>query len=317
VKKYRIFEKKNIFIVSKLRHITLRDMDMLKLRTPAKINLFLNVLGMRPDGFHDICSWFQAIDLFDNLTFTKGDKRGLNLYCEGAYAVPTGDGNLITKTARLMLDRFVPEGGIDIILQKNIPVAAGMAGGSSDSAATIYAINKLFELDLDTSEMIKIGLELGSDIPFFFSSGQAEVTGRGDKIRDINLPFDYSIALVVPKIAVSTKESYERLNLGLTSSDAGVKFSACSDFADLVAQIMTLGNDFETNHFSRYPVLTQIGRMLKSAGALLARMSGSGPTMFGLFGNKPDEKVFSQLTQGEWDIFFVRPISLPAWDGFI
>ncbi|MEW5925301.1 MAG: hypothetical protein AB1746_15065, partial [Candidatus Zixiibacteriota bacterium] len=98
--------------------------------------------------------------------------------------------------------------------------------------------------------------------------------------------------------------------------DTNVKFSACSDFADLIAQIANLGNDFETNHFSRYPVLAQIGRMLKSAGAAVTRMSGSGPTMFGLFESRPDETMFSQLTQGEWDIFFVRPISLPAWDGY-
>ncbi|MEW5925461.1 MAG: 4-(cytidine 5'-diphospho)-2-C-methyl-D-erythritol kinase, partial [Candidatus Zixiibacteriota bacterium] len=153
---------------------------MLKLRTPAKINLFLNVLGKRPDGYHDICSWFQAIDLFDNITFTKRDKRGLNLYYEGAYAVPTDDRNLIIKTAGLLFDKFSLEGGLDIGLQKNIPVSAGMAGGSSDSAATIYAMNKIYELNLGNEDMKQLGLELGSDIPFFFSSGQAEVTGRGD-----------------------------------------------------------------------------------------------------------------------------------------
>lgn len=288
---------------------------MLKIRTPAKINLFLNVLGRRPDGYHDICSWFQAIDLFDHLTFTKRDKRGLSLNSEGAYTVPTDDRNLIIKTARLMFDKYVREGGLDIGLQKNIPVSAGMAGGSSDSAATIYAINKLYNLGLDPEQMKQLGLEVGSDVPFFFSSGRAEVTGRGDRIRDIGLPFGYSIVLVVPKIAVSTRESYDRLNLGLTSSDVGVKFSACSDFADLIAQIANLGNDFERNHFSRYPVLAQIGRMLKSAGAAVTRMSGSGPTMFGLFESRPDEKIFAQLTQGEWDIYFVRPISLPAWVG--
>jgi len=287
---------------------------MLKIRTPAKVNLFLNVLGKRPDGYHDIRSWFQAIDLFDYLTFEKRDKRGLNLSCEGSYSVPTDDGNLILKSARLMFDRFDIEGGMDINLQKEIPVAAGMAGGSSDSAATIYAINKIYDLNLDSSEMSKIGLELGSDMPFFFTSGRAEVTGRGEITKDIELPVDYSIVLIVPKLAVSTSESYKRLDLGLTSSDAGVKFSACRDFADLVAQIADAGNDFEKNHLARYPVLAQIGRVLKNAGAAITRMSGSGPTMFGLFENQPEEKVFTHVNQGEWDIFFVRPITLPAWE---
>jgi len=287
---------------------------MLQLRTPAKINLFLKVLGKRSDGYHDLNSWFQAIDLFDHLTFVKKDKRGLNFTSEGTYAVPSDEGNLIVKTARLMLEEFGIDNGLDINLQKNIPVAAGMGGGSSDAAATIYAINKIFELNLDNGQITKIGLELGSDIPFFFSSGRAEVAGRGDIIRDIDLPVDYSIVLIVPRIAVSTADSYQRLNLSLTSSGTGVKFSACSDFADLVAQIGDVGNDFEINHFAHYPILAEIGRTLKNAGAAISRMSGSGPTMFGLFENKPDERTISQLTQGEWDVFFVRPITLPAWD---
>ncbi len=287
---------------------------MLELRTPAKINLFLNVLGKRSDGFHDIQSWFQAVGLFDKLTFVAKDKRGLNLYSNGAYVVPADENNLIIKTARFLFERFKIKGGLEIRLQKNIPVAAGLAGGSSDAAATIHAVNRLFELNLDIDEMKSIGLEMGSDLPFFFSSGQAEITGRGEIVRNINLPTDYSVVLIVPRIAVSTAESYKLLNLGLTSSDTGVKFSGCRDFPDLVAQIADSGNDFEKSHFNRFPVLGQIGRILKSAGAAVTRMSGSGPSMFGLFENKPEERVIGQFTRGEWDVFHVRPIALPVWD---
>jgi 4-diphosphocytidyl-2-C-methyl-D-erythritol kinase len=218
------------------------------------------------------------------------------------------------KTAELLFEKFSLPGGIDIGLKKNIPIAAGLGGGSSDSAATIYAINELYDLRLSHRDMQKAGFELGSDIPFFFSSGQAEITGRGEIIKDIRLPVDYSIILAVPNIAVSTADSYRRLNLGLTSPDVDVKFPICSDFTGLVAQIGDVANDFERVHCESYPVLGEIKEALLKAGATIVRMSGSGPAMFGLFEKGPDEGSFSQIARGNWRTFGVRPINLPAWE---
>lgn len=289
-------------------------MKRLDLRTPAKINLFLKVIGRREDGYHDIYSLFQAIDLFDYLSFEKSGEKGISLAVEGDCNLSVDDGNLVVKAARLMFEKLKLPGGLEVRLKKRIPIAAGLAGGSSDAAATVYAIDRLYKLELSSTRKENIGLELGSDVPFFFSSGQAEVTGRGERINDISLPVDYSIVLVVPNIAVSSAESYERLSLDLTTGITGVKFSGSSDLTELVAQIRGIDNDFEKGHLESYPVLGEIKEALKSAGAALARMSGSGPTMFGLFEKMPEGEDLDRISRGDWHVFRAHPITLPAWD---
>ncbi len=288
-------------------------MDRLEIKAPAKINLFLKVLGRRPDGYHDIFSWFQAISLFDYLHFEKCPD-GVELAVKGNYPVPTGEDNLVKRATRLMSERFRLKGGLKIILQKNIPVAAGMAGGSSDAAATIYALNRLYDLNLNNSQMAELGLELGSDMPFFFSTGRARVSGRGEKIRDIFLPLDYEIILGIPPLAISTREAYAGLKMGLTIPHPDIKFLPCKDFKGLVAEIENFGNDFEGNHFRSFPELGRIRDIFVSAGAAVVRMTGSGPTIFGLFEDMPEGEVISRLSRGNWRIVTAKPIVLPAWD---
>lgn len=288
-------------------------MDELHVRAPAKINLFLKVLRKRPDGYHDIHSWFQAVNLFDELTFKPKQETGIGLDVTGEPDLPEDAENLIVRAAKMLFDRFKLPGGLDVGLKKAIPVAAGLGGGSSDVATTIYALDKLYDLELTAKAMQQLGLEIGSDVPFFFSTGQAEISGRGEIINGIPLPADYSIALVVPPVAVSTAESYKQLTLSLTSPPHDVKFSRISDFAGLVAQIRDVGNDFENGHFKTYPILGEIRHVLRDAGAALTRMSGSGPAMFGLFEKMPEGEGASQITRGDWRTFFVRPITLPAW----
>ncbi|SYZ74165.1 4-diphosphocytidyl-2-C-methyl-D-erythritol kinase [Candidatus Zixiibacteriota bacterium] len=288
-------------------------MDWCEIKAPAKINLFLKILGKRADNYHDLFSWFQAVSLFDYLTFSKSPAR-FDLTIDSAVKLPADENNLIIRTARRLFAEFKLPGGLTIWLKKNIPVAAGLAGGSSDAAATIYAINKLFSLSLTVPEMRHLALEIGSDIPFFFSSGQAEITGRGEVIKEITLPTDYYILLITPPLHISTADSYRLLNLGLTTGKGVVNLSHCDNFEELIGRICDIGNDFETIHLDAYPVLGRIKDALDRAGARIARMSGSGPTVFGLFDKMPEREDLFQITRGDWQVVEVRPITLPAWD---
>ncbi len=283
------------------------------MKAPAKINLFLKVLRRRDDGYHDIYSWFQAIDLFDNLSFEKSSDAGITLSVEGDFNLPDDEENLVVKTARLMFKKFGLTGGLKIFLKKIIPVSAGLGGGSSDAATTIYAINSLYNLNLSREEMSGIGLEIGSDVPFFFSSGQAEITGRGEKIRDISLPLDYSIVLITPDIVISTAESYRRLKLDLTSFKPFVKFLENKGFAEFIKQIFSNVNDFEENCLASYEELREVRDVLNRSGAALTRMSGTGPSIFGIYDRLPEGGEEAQFTRGNWHVFLVHPITLPAW----
>jgi len=289
-------------------------MNAIEIKAPAKINLFLKVLNRRPDGYHDIQSWFQALNLFDHIAIEKRALPGFALFSENGEGMPLDDHNSIIKTAQLMFDRFSLPGGLDIRVKKNIPIAAGLAGGSSDASATIYGVSSLFDLDLETSRMAELGLEIGSDVPFFFSSGQAEVTGRGEIIKNIPLPTDYQVALVTPPIAISTQESYQALKMDLTTRKPGIKLLPCKTFNEMVTELIKIGNDFENLHVRALPELARIAGVLRQIGAKLIRMSGSGPTMFGLFDTVPDRDDLSRITGGDWQVYHLRPITLPAWD---
>jgi 4-diphosphocytidyl-2-C-methyl-D-erythritol kinase len=288
-------------------------MHKITIRAPAKINLFLRVLNKRNDGYHNIYSWFQAIDLFDYLEFEKRSENGIRLIIENDIDLPRGENNLIVKTAKLLFEKYNLPGGLNILLEKNIPIAAGLGGGSSDAAATIYAINRIFDLNFSNEKMKQLGLEIGSDVPFFFSSGQAEVTGRGEIIKDITLPANYSILLVVPRIAVSTAESYRRLNLGLTSSGDVVRLANCKTFGELIARLGRVGNDFEEVGLEFPVMLGEIRDMINKTGAVLTRMSGTGPTIFGLCENALGKDSWRDINGKGWFVFWGHPITLPAW----
>lgn len=287
--------------------------DELIVKAPAKINLFLKVLGKRDDGYHNILSWFQTVSLYDILDFRKTGSA-INLTISGLTGLPADSDNLVIKAAELMFRRYDLPGGLNIRLVKKIPIAAGLAGGSSDAAAVIFAIDKLYQLNLSRREAAKIGLELGSDIPFFFSSGSAEVSGRGEIVKDLDLTLDYFLFLIKPPIAISTKQSYQSLNLDLTLENIGVKLPLNKDFETLVATICNLSNDFEFGNFSTYPILNKVRDLLLRSGASLTRMSGSGPTVFGLFKNVPEGGLKTPNdTQEDWDIHQVRPVPSPLY----
>jgi len=289
-------------------------MKRIRVAAPAKINLFLKVLGKRPDGYHDIFSWFQAVSLFDHIEIEKNGSNRIDLKILNDDSLRADHFNLVYRAAELMRERFSLKSGLDICLEKNIPVAAGLGGGSSDAASTIYGISRLFELGLENSELSGLGLELGSDVPFFFSRGQAEVTGRGEIVANIDLPRDYGIILVSPDLAISTSESYSRLKMGLTSPKPDIKLFCCKDFKGLIKEISNINNDFENLHLLSFPELEKIRNVLINNGAALVRMSGSGPTIFGLYRFMPEGEGLHQSGQRDWRTFMVQPLTLPAWD---
>ncbi len=277
---------------------------------PAKINLFLEILNRRPDGFHNLCSAFQAVSLFDRLTFELAPEGVFGLTVSGKWSLPTDERNLVTQAFHLMQTRFSLRSGLEIKIEKEIPPGGGLGGGSSDAAATILACNALFGLELTDAEMAELGSLLGSDIPFFFSSGQALISGRGEVVQEVQLPIDYWIVLVTPELSISTAESYAGLKRGLTHPFSGYNFNRCRSLQELVASLQLTGNDFERTHLKNYPILDRVRTALVDSGALMVRMSGSGSTFFGIYGLAPE--LDGRLeAEGAWHTATVRPVFIP------
>ncbi len=280
---------------------------------PAKINLFLKVTGKRPDGYHNIYSWFQAIDLADHLEIELQDDAGIEI-STNLDDLPTGEDNLIFKAARLIQNRSRANTGFRVKLWKNIPVAAGLGGGSSDAAAFIKAADKLLNLGLSRTEMAGIGLEIGSDVPFFFSRGQAEVTGRGEKVKDITLPTDYYIGLAIPPFHISAREAYRKLKMDLTGLNSSVSLKRCQQTGRLFSIVDTLANDLERALLESYPILDRIKEELTKTGADIVRLTGSGPTVFALYRDKglARKELARSFERRGWDFKIAKPVILPA-----
>ncbi|KAA3633484.1 MAG: 4-(cytidine 5'-diphospho)-2-C-methyl-D-erythritol kinase [Calditrichaeota bacterium] len=281
------------------------------IQTPAKINLFLEVLNKRQDGFHNINSLFQAISLYDTLTISKSQTPGINLKVLGDKGIlPVDSNNLIIKAYNLMREKFSLETGVEVELQKEIPIAAGLAGGSSDAAAMLTACNIMYNLELSKSELAELGLELGSDIPFFFSSGQCLVTGRGEFIEETDYPVDYELVIVKPTIAFSTAESYAMLKRDLTKVKNPFKLGSCRTKNIFLPALGNGWNDFEKVHLLSHPEIAEIKDGLLGAGASLARMSGSGPCVFGIFERIPNDMDVLLKGKNDWKIWKTNPVTL-------
>lgn len=281
-----------------------------RIQAPAKVNLFLQVLNKRPDGYHNINSLFQAISLHDILELQVVDIPGAYLNVVGAEQIPVDEDNLVVRAANLMRTEFSLAQGLIITLYKQIPVAAGLGGGSSDAAATIEAVNHLFDLQLERPEKIRLGLRLGSDVPFFFSRGQALISGRGEVMEETEFPTDYELILINPGFPLSTPAAYSALKRNLTESEEPIKLPCCRAVEDYIHHLGRAGNDFEAVHRRSYPELDEIREELHKRGAALARMSGSGPTMFGLFTSTPVSQVEDAESWGNWRIYTAAPITL-------
>ncbi len=278
---------------------------------PAKINLSLEVLGRRPDGYHEICSVMQAISLADRVTVRRTDGEEATLTVRGNDRLAVESDNLVLAAWRLMKERFSLSGGVMAELEKNIPVGAGLGGGSSDCAAMLLLVNDLYGLGLARRDLAELGATLGSDVPFFFSSGQAVVKGRGEQVTDIDLPFDYHLLLICPSIHISTAKAYSQLRMPLTVRQPTCTFIDCQTVDELVGSLRHIGNDFERSLLDELPELAAIKSGLDASQALWTSMSGSGPTMFGIFGeDKHRTDIAGDFNRGGWLVVTAQPIAL-------
>ncbi len=261
-------------------------MHSIRLKAMAKINLGLDVVGKRPDGYHEVRMIMQSINLYDSISITRTKTNSIKIKTNLPY-LPVNENNLVYKAADLLLTEFHLPKGLFISLKKHIPVAAGMAGGSSDAAATLIGINKLFHLGLSKEELCKRGVTIGADIPFCIMRGTALSEGIGELLTPISGIFDFPILIAKPDISVSTKYVYENLCLDENTAhpdiDGLIQSIQASDLEGIASKI---GNVLEQVTVKKYPVIENIKSFMREHGALNALMSGSGPTVYGIFDKK-------------------------------
>jgi 4-diphosphocytidyl-2-C-methyl-D-erythritol kinase len=253
----------------------------LLVKAPAKINLSLDVLHKRPDGYHEVKMVMTTIDLADRIELTPLPSDTIRIVSYNRF-VPDDHRNLAFQAAKLLKERFNVREGVAISITKTIPVAAGLAGGSSDAAATLRGLNKLWNLGLTLDELAELGAEIGSDVSFCVYGGTAIATGRGEKIEHIPAPPPCWVILAKPTIGVSTAEVYRNLNLASIvhpDVDAMVKAIKEQDYDGICSLV---GNVLEEVTLKMHPEVAQIKEQMKRFGADAVLMSGSGPTVFGL-----------------------------------
>ena len=258
----------------------------MRLRALAKINLGLDILGKRPDGYHDVRMIMQTIQMYDVLDIRKKEEPGISLSVNVPY-VPADERNLVYKAAKLLMDEFRIQEGVAIRLEKFIPIAAGMAGGSSDAAAAFVGLNRLFRLNLTEKELMERAVKIGADVPYGIMRGTALAEGIGEKLTRMEpLPPCY-VLVGKPGVNVSTKMAYENLNLSEIASHPDID-GMIEDIRrkDLYSMAAKMSNVFEPGIVRQYPVIRQIRELMEENGAVRAMMSGSGPTVFGIFDSK-------------------------------
>lgn len=253
-------------------------MTHLRIDAPAKVNYRLDVLRRRPDGYHDLRMIMQQIDLCDTIDIQISESKGIRVTCDRE-GVPDGPGNIAWRAADELLKLTEQPVGVDIVVTKRIPVAAGLGGGSSDCAAVLTGLNQLLGLGLSTRRLMEIGVRLGADVPFFIFGRSALAEGIGEQLSSLGQMPEVWLVLVNPNIHVSTAWVYQ--NLQLTSEPELPIIPSFFATADDICAI--LGNDLESVTINRFPVIQEIKEQLMSEGACGALMSGSGPTVFGIF----------------------------------
>lgn len=258
----------------------------MRLRALAKINLGLDVLRRREDGYHELRMIMQTINMYDQLDMEISEERGIHITSNLPF-IPTNENNLVYKAAKLLMDEFQVEQGLKVDLQKFIPVAAGMAGGSSDAAASMIGVNRLFGLGLSVKELMKRGVKVGADVPYCLLRGTALAEGIGEKLRPLPPCPDCYVLIGKPGISVSTKFVYENLRANELKEHPPIdRMLEALQWHNLYKIADYMGNVLETVTIPKYPVIEEIKNHMKEHGALNAMMSGSGPTVFGLFDDK-------------------------------
>lgn len=258
-------------------------MEKINVKALAKVNLGLDVLRKREDGYHEVRMIMQTIHLYDQLEIKKTKEPGIFIRTNLDF-LPTNENNLIYKAAKLLQDTYGIQKGVAVDLQKHIPIAAGMAGGSTDAAAVLYGMNKLFGLGLKHTKLMELGVFIGADVPYCLMRGTALAEGIGEKLRSLPPMPKCPVLIAKPGISVSTKLVYDNLKLDRHTVHPNIDAQmAAIRRKDLKGVAAHMGNLLETVTIPKYPVIDEIKRCMLENGAAGAMMSGSGPTVFGLF----------------------------------
>jgi 4-diphosphocytidyl-2-C-methyl-D-erythritol kinase len=280
----------------------------LRLKSPAKVNLRLEILRKRDDGYHELRTILQKISLCDTLSVSLKKEKGISVSTDHP-GLSIGRENLVYRAAQMILKKSEYRGGLHIDIRKEIPLGAGLGGGSSNAATTLKALDQILKIGLPMKELMKLGLSIGADVPFFFLEGAAIAAGVGERLKKIELP-DLSYVLINPNFEVSTRWAYE--NFILTRRHFQFKLQGLVKTPEGISRL--LWNDLEGVVSNKYPQIEGMKKLLLSAGALGALMSGSGPTVFGIFSGKREaEKAFrkldDQVRRSGWTILKTHSLS--------
>lgn len=286
-------------------------MDRIVLKSFGKINLGLDVVKRRPDGYHEVRMIMQTVGLYDTLTMSKTEEENIMMKCDLSF-LPTDRKNLVYQAVELMKERYHISSGVAIDLKKRIPVAAGMAGGSSNCAAAIKGMSQLFGLNLSTEEMCEIGVSLGADVPYCIWGETALAEGIGEKLTRLSPMPDCWILIAKPGISVSTAFAYKNLKLDQLKRhpdiDGMIKDLENQDLDGICGK---LENVLETVTIPKHPIIRNLKEHLLEHGAEGALMSGSGPTVFGIYKEKRTARRALESLRGIQDVkqaYVVKPV---------
>jgi 4-diphosphocytidyl-2-C-methyl-D-erythritol kinase len=281
--------------------------NTLSLTSCAKINLGLRVLSKRPDGFHEIVTILQAVDLCDDVEITVRPEANIEILCDHP-EVPSGPDNLAHRAARLAQKESAAQQGCRIVIRKRIPPAAGLGGGSSNAAAVLIGLNRLWKLSLSDRQLARMAARLGSDVPFFLHGGTMLARGRGEKLTPLGMQADFHLVVVKPDLSISTAWAYGQAKILLTSNSKIVKLNSLKEIRSLDQVLPLLDNDLERAVGEDYPLIGEIKSNLISKGAIAAAMSGSGSAVYGIVEDREAaEQLAQQMRRDRWQVFVVRP----------
>lgn len=273
----------------------------LSLKAYGKINLGLDVLRRRDDGYHEVRMVMQTVGIYDRIDLIYKETPGITVETN-LYYLPDNENNLVYKAAKLLMDEFHVQKGVHIRLRKYIPVAAGMAGGSSDAAAVLFGVNKMFSLGLTTEQLMDRGVKIGADVPYCVMRGTALSEGIGEILTPLPVPPQCQVLIAKPGISVSTKFVYENLHANELRPEQHPDIDGMMEAIkqkDLYGIADRFGNVLENVTIPAYPVIQEIKDLMLEQGAIGALMSGSGPTVFGLFTNpKAAAKAHEEMRFG-------------------
>lgn len=283
-------------------------MGFIELKAYAKINLSLDVLCKRPDGYHDLKMVMQTIELHDKV-FLEAIPKGIEVLCNSKW-VPCGEENIAHKAASLLFNEYKFKSGIRIKIEKNIPVAAGLAGGSSDAASVLKGMNDLFNLGINKATMTALGKQVGADVPYCIKGGTALAEGIGDILTELPLLDGINVILIKPRFGVSTPWVFKNLDLSKITDrpDNELIINAIKE-KNIENIACNMKNVLETVTIPKYGMLEEIKTKLIKLGALGSMMSGSGPSVFGIFADKSSaESAFRAIKSNKWDSFLTHTV---------